>query len=154
MIEQQVLARTYEDVENFARGCFDHFKENGVTKILGVSRGGLVPATYVAYYFNVPLEITNYSSPDGLGWYPQQRIRFLNGGCPFSSDDVILIIDDDADTGATLRDLKGFFDMLQIPAFTATINERHDAKFRPDYSLFKIPRNVLMEYPWNIDVNK
>ncbi len=150
-MNKEYLVRTNEDVENFARNCFKEFEDKGITKVLAVSRGGLVPGIYVSYYFDVHMEITDYSSMLGIGWYPKQNIRFLNGVLPFTENDVVLIVDDDAGSGHTINDLKEFFERLKIKVYTATINERGDAIHKPDYSMFKIPQSAAMVYPWNID---
>lgn len=143
--------RTQQDIEDFARSVFGRFEQSGITHIVGLSRGGIIPAVYVSYYFDVPMIITNYSSPKGNGWYPQAQIEFLPDANPINPNSVVLIIDEDCDSGRTLQDLSQFFKYRGITAYTATVNERDASVFKPTYSWKIIPSEVTAVYPWNID---
>ena len=96
--------------------------------IVGISRGGLVPAVMISHYFNVPMKPLQVSLRDGgecvsdcgmaedaLGYPKQERFvedennladvldaasSLLEGSAPYKN---ILIVDDINDTGATFN---------------------------------------------------
>lgn len=96
--------------------------------IVGLTRGGLIPAVMLSHYLNVPMYTLNVSLRDGNGgesnlWMaddalgPQSRERFVEdendvGGILQAASDLleqgatyknILIVDDINDTGATFN---------------------------------------------------
>lgn len=66
--------------------------------VVGIARGGLVPATMLSHYFSVPLMTLNLSlrdnMVDGIVDYASLRAQLL-------SDHKLLLVDDICDTGAT-----------------------------------------------------
>lgn len=87
--------------------------------IVGITRGGLVPALMMSYYFDVPLETLRVSLRDNVDtesnlWMPEDAIGYVSDherGIIHSRWDLnkrknILIVDDINDTGATLEYIK------------------------------------------------
>lgn len=85
--------------------------------IVGLTRGGLIPATMISHYLNIPMHTLKVSlrdnvdtesncwvSEDALGYIPLED-RKANGGWSSlpSKRKNILIVDDINDTGATLN---------------------------------------------------
>ena len=71
--------------------------------IIGISRGGLIPAVMLSHYLGVPLLPISYSASDGAGDNKEQtNIEILPS---FDEGTKILIIDDICDTGNTLKRL-------------------------------------------------
>jgi len=75
------------------------------THILGVARGGLVPAVYLSHKLNLPMAITNYSSPDGNGHGAKHVFWLDDKHVPIDNNSRVLVVDDIADTGNTLYDI-------------------------------------------------
>ena len=85
--------------------------------IVGLTRGGLVPAVMLSHYLDVPLHTLNVSLRDGNGresnlWmaedalgYIQEEDRKANGGWKHlaSKRKNILIVDDINDQGTTIN---------------------------------------------------
>jgi hypoxanthine phosphoribosyltransferase len=67
--------------------------------IVGVKRGGLIPAVSLSHLFKIPLSIISYQSRDG-------EDRDLGGLLSLSKDSKILLIDDICDTGDTFEAIK------------------------------------------------
>jgi hypoxanthine phosphoribosyltransferase len=79
--------------------------------IVGIARGGLVPATMMSHYFEKPLSVINYSLRDNLVSHLSEitdLARALNAG------KNVLIVDDICDSGETLRKVV-YEACLQIP---------------------------------------
>lgn len=71
--------------------------------IIGISRGGLIPAVMLSHYLGVSLLPIAYSASDGAGDNKEQtNIEILPS---FDEGTKILIIDDICDTGNTLKRL-------------------------------------------------
>jgi hypothetical protein len=73
--------------------------------ILGLARGGLLPATILSHYFNIPLHPISYSAKDGNG---DNKNHNSNINYPLT-DKFILIVDDICDSGKTLKDVYTYY---------------------------------------------
>ena len=75
--------------------------------IVGLTRGGLVPAAMLSYYYNLPMHALNVSfrdsevGPETNLWMPEDAI-----GGTFTAQKQILIVDDINDSGQTLQWIK------------------------------------------------
>lgn len=69
--------------------------------IVGLSRGGLIPATYLSHYFDIPLHTLHISLLDN---HHIESKSFLSNDA--YNGKKILIVDDINDTGTTLYSLK------------------------------------------------
>jgi len=153
MTSRTILSRTHEDIDKFTRNVFNRFRYSGITHVLGVARGGLVPATMVAYYFDLPLTITFYSSPAGRGMMPTKELHIHAPDCdkaPNPEDLCMLIIDDISDTGNTLCQLVKALEGHGVKTYTATIDLRAKSDFIPDY-FHNVITDEIVKYPWNLD---
>ena len=68
--------------------------------IVGIARGGLVPATMLSHYFGLPLMVINYSLRDNKVSHTSEindLVQSLNKGKD------VLIVDDICDSGLTMR---------------------------------------------------
>lgn len=68
--------------------------------VVGIARGGLVPATMLSHYLGKPLQVINYSLRDSKVSHVSEindLVRVLEAG------KTVLIIDDICDSGETLR---------------------------------------------------
>lgn len=90
--------------------------------IVGITRGGLLPAVMLSHYFNVPCETLKVSLRDGSDqesnlWMAEDAFGYLNtediprpSDMPASDPELqknILIVDDINDTGATFNWIMG-----------------------------------------------
>jgi len=148
-----LIERTQADIEYFTRNVFKKFTEEGLTHIVGLARGGLIPATMVAYYFDLPIVVANYSSVNSPNaWNSKEKLDFLpDSNFPLTSESRILLVDDISDTGHTMKEAKAEFERISSVCFTATIDVREDTIFVPDYTSFGVPKNSVILYPWNLD---
>lgn len=84
--------------------------------VVGLTRGGLVPALYISHYLNIPMETLKVSLRDGDGgesnlWMAEDAFGYVDAedrGEPGNFFDEslrknILIVDDINDSGATLN---------------------------------------------------
>ncbi len=75
------------------------------TYVVGLTRGGLIPATMISHYFSVPLHTLNVSlRDDNIG--PESNLWMAEEAFGYDPDLItpnILIVDDINDSGATLN---------------------------------------------------
>lgn len=120
------------------------------TYIVGLSRGGLIPATMMSHYFNIPMLSLNVSLRDNPDF--KESMKLVQGivDCPGSN---VLIIDDLNDTGNTIN---WIFENLQI--FNGDVkfavlydNETSKSCISPDYSAETINKSYddrWLVFPW------
>lgn len=72
--------------------------------IVGLTRGGLIPATMISHYTSVPLHTLNVSLRDNSETGPESNLWMAEDAFGYEKDPVnILIVDDINDTGDTLN---------------------------------------------------
>lgn len=114
--------------------------------IVGLTRGGLVPAVRLSHFFNAKLFCLNISLRDGMvddqefDWDKLQE---------YSN---ILIVDDINDSGKTLNEVMGqcYERLIQCPEF-AVLLEKPSSSFRARYSgerINKAKENDWIVFPW------
>lgn len=86
----QMLNKMYRDLAN------DDFRP---TLIVGLARGGLVPAVHFSHYFNVEMIAVKYSLRDFAGKDPLELVR-----AAIQIHSKILVVDDICDEGHTLKE--------------------------------------------------
>lgn len=120
-------------------------KDNYLPKtILGIGRGGYVPATYLSHWFNVPLLTYHYSLRDEKG---------INNNLylPENTQDI-LVVDDICDSGETLNFVDDLLSERNVSYKMATLvfNIAQDI-FEPDYygtEINKEENNCWVVFPW------
>jgi len=73
------------------------------THIMGISRGGLIPATHISHVLNLPLAITSYSAPAGKGSGTRNTFHWQDDKhVPIDRSSIVLVVDDIIDSGFTM----------------------------------------------------
>lgn len=103
--------------------------EYGFTSVLAITRGGLIPATYVAH----ALDIDEVLVTDG------------QTGPQYGEGANVLIVDDIADSGETLTEL---CNNVKFEHYTATMFMRYSSIFTPDYVGEEIVDDQWVMFPW------
>ena len=115
--------------------------------IIGLSRGGNVPATIFSHLFNVPARILNVSFRD----FPEQddMDKFLSWA--YLTNKNVLIVDDINDSGATFKYIEENFgrDNARV-RFAALINNK-PSKVKINYQGYEINKDeapTWIVFPW------
>lgn len=119
--------------------------------VVGVTRGGLVPAVYVSHYFNKPLKTIEVSFRDSG----------VKESCAFIVDMIrngqkVLIVDDICDSGETLEWIYEQVHAFnqQYPEWMKTMVLIHNdgcQKFSPDFTgthVNKVEKDVWIVFPF------
>jgi len=120
--------------------------------VVGITRGGLLPAVMISHYFKVPMSALQWSSRDNteLGnesncWMPEDAVAGKN----------ILIVDDIVDTGQTIIEIKEDWAKSVIKEVQwhenvkiATLQKRYSCDVFVDYFAEIVPDRMWQVYPW------
>ena len=69
--------------------------------IVGITRGGLVPAVMISHYFDIPMHTLN--TEESNLWMAEDAFGYKDGGPDVTARKKILIVDDINDTGKTIN---------------------------------------------------
>ena len=134
-----------------------HKKEYDV--IVGIGRGGLVPAIIFSHQLGVPLVPVLWQTRDVTDKREDLTAQAVLFGAVARMEDGqrILVVDDIADTGVTLSQVADFLDKTQyglnknIEIDTATVYAKPQSKFKPTYVAEELDDNEWVVFPWEAE---
>lgn len=139
MAEYSFVSPSYNDVHNACVDIVNEIKRSGVRigVVLGVARGGLLPAVILSHMLEVPMKTASYSSKKGKG-DDKNHDNLLPA--VDTLDGSVLIVDDICDSGQTLSEIVAHFQKQNTQALTAVLFHKiHDNQVAlPDFFWRKI----------------
>lgn len=145
---------TNEKIQEMCRHICNNLNMDDIKPdyIVGLTRGGLIPAVLMSHKLNIPLIPVSYSSPNGNGSTAKYRNEPLQ---PITNDichTTVLVVDDIADTGETLNDVCDYYVNLGYTVVTATLYYRTTSKFHPTYVGYVIDaHSPWVVFPWEVN---
>jgi hypoxanthine phosphoribosyltransferase len=132
---------SWNDTGHFIDTLIDQLIKSEIKfdRVIGVARGGIIPAAAIASRLNIPLELIYYSSKDGNG----DGKNHANIIPEFKG--VNLVVDDLTDSGKTLQELK---DKLNANTVLATIFHKEHSCITPDFYAVKAGSDDWIVFPW------
>jgi len=104
--------------------------------IIGIARGGLIPATVLAYKFKKPILLIEWSNRDsGIKNISSEVYQIIQ-------NNRILLVDDILDSGLTIKQLSNYISNFK----TATLVYNIEQDVPCDFYHVKIDRNVNKEW--------
>ena len=138
--------------------------------VVGLTRGGTVPAVMISHYLNVPMHTLNVSlsdtdiGPESNLWMAEDAFGYEDGDSRVGKRHNILIVDDINDTGATLDWIKQDWQSGCLPGnpawadvwganvrFAVLINNQSSKVKTVDYVGHQIDKEQTPEwcvFPW------
>jgi hypoxanthine phosphoribosyltransferase len=139
--------------------------------IVGLTRGGLIPATMLSHYMNVPMHTLNVRLRDGTDegsesnlWMAEDAFGYDEGGSRPSKRHNILVIDDINDQGSTINWIKQDWQSGCLPhalawediwganvRFAVLVNNEASEFKEISYaghSINKVEEDVWCVFPW------
>lgn len=113
--------------------------------ILGVSKGGNIVATILAYKLNLPLSIISVESYDGEKKGKVEINRGITNFDKFKTFKKILLVDDLIDSGDTLINLTKYFKDRQISS--AVLYSKNE-KVTPNYCIGVFNSKTWIKFPY------
>jgi xanthine phosphoribosyltransferase len=142
------LHLSWDDVQELTsrihRETLDADTENSA--IIGISRGGLIPAVLLSHMKNPALFCTvGIKSYEGEQ-RKQDQIYQLPPAELLQTKDVIYLIDDICDTGKTLLNLKE--NMLHLNVISISLVYKKNELYKPDHYGFEHLDDTWVVFPW------
>ena len=166
---------TWQDIENQTQEILRQLQCDAWRPdyVVGLTRGGLVPATLISQYLEVPMECLKVSlrdsehGPESNLWMAEDAFGYANYDpmCSGNGRKRILIVDDINDSGATLNWIKNDWPSGCLPdderwdevwgnnvrVATLVDNEASKSELKISYSavdLNKAEEDVWIVFPW------
>jgi xanthine phosphoribosyltransferase len=136
---------TWDEIQFLCRGLAEkiHAAHPGLTHMLAITRGGLFPAGILARELNIK-QIETVGIESYADNKEQGQIRLLKS---FSSDyaENVLVVDDLADTGNTLKFLK----KTLSASIVTTLFVKPEGKGLVDFYAEEVPQTTWVRFPWD-----
>ena len=137
---------TWDEYNDLVSSIASEIGQNEPDAIVGLTRGGLVPAVQLSHMYNAKLYCLNISlrdgkcSSQGFDWRRLEKYR------------NILVVDDINDSGSTLHAVleQCYFKAIHKPKF-ATLLSKDSSKFEVDVCgerINKDKENDWIVFPW------
>lgn len=119
--------------------------------ILGIHRGGSVPAVYLSHIFGCPSDVMLWQTRDGLE--KSHRYDIIDDAIGKQKKNV-LIVDDINDSGETFQQIwddfmhNGLEDLITEHVKFACMYQRNTSKFMAEYVANHINTSSWVFFPW------
>lgn len=140
----------YETIDFLSRALAFRFKLNGrsFTHVIGVSRGGLLPAEIISYVLDTKFLAYGASSYEGTeqkeGLNVTQDIDFD----ALPADSRLLVVDDKCDTGKTIDHMKKVIgDRFPYVRYATVFAEKRALKKVDHYGVV-LEDHTWIDFPW------
>ena len=139
----------YDVIEFLTKSLALRFKLNGkdFTHVVGIARGGMIPATIMSYVFDAKLHaygVKSYENKKQTTLSVEQDIDFDS----LDKDSKILVIDDICDTGNTFDHIKekigNRFEMVRY----ASLFAKKESKHKVDHYGVIVNSDTWIVFPW------
>ena len=119
----------------------ERYQGTKLKMIIGVTRGGLVPATKLSHLLNVPMKTLTWQTRDTIDRDIEALLRLKR---VFRSHEV-LFVDDICDTGDTIRQIRNYFPGA---VFTTLIDNLPEENKIVDFSPMTGDSAQWTIFPW------
>jgi len=148
----------FEEIKELSSQVSKQILESGRTFdcIIGIAKGGCIPATLISYQLEVPtfktIQIKSYTDSN-----KRSNTIFSSGTLSLfdelSKYENVLVIDDLADSGKTLSDFEKLYnylsDTVKVPnIFTACLYYKSKSEFKPDWYAEEVKDEAWLDFPW------
>jgi hypoxanthine phosphoribosyltransferase len=143
----------YDVVGFLAKSLALRFKINNkqFTHVIGISRGGLLPAKIISYALDAQLLTFGISTYDGTKKKKDIKVIQDIDFDSLPSDSRLLVVDDKIDTGDTLEYVKDQINNRGCASWVvryATLFAEKRSKDKIDHYGILVPNNTWIDFPW------
>lgn len=117
--------------------------------IIGLARGGLIPAVIISHALNIPMIAANYSSVNGRGddrnhdnKLPPIVGPIVSGTGQLPHMPELLLVDDLTDSGNTMREVYDHYTGLGHKVRTACLYHKEGSVHVPDFCWKRLPEDA------------
>lgn len=134
-------------------------EQHDVQHVIGISRGGLIPATIIAKQLGTRevLSLGVRSYDEGADYQTRQHVpeiyQDVKQCYQLIGDRTVLIVDDISDMGNTFKFVKQHMQSMSscINIVTASLFCKSDADYVPDYVCMTPQQHEWVVFPWETD---
>jgi len=146
---------SWKDIERWSMDIVKKVKESGYDPeiVIGLARGGLVPARLIADYLNIKDLYAVKTEHWGLTATPDGKARLAQGLQVSIEGRKVLVVDDITDTGQSLKiALDHIKEHKPSHIKSATLLHITHSKYVPDYYSEEVPEDnwTWFIFPWNV----
>lgn len=134
----------YSEVVRYCRILAGHIQKNGITKIVAITRGGMVPACLLAQFLNIR-KVGSISLASYDGSSRSEGINVLTEP-NFEIDEHTLFVDDLYDSGSTYRYIKA-----KYPQAKCAVVYTKDPAATLDFPAAPKDKSIWLIFPWEFD---
>jgi hypoxanthine phosphoribosyltransferase len=137
----------YDSLHNAAVTMVKEARTLGwIDRVIAPVRGGLMFGVIASHKLNVPMIPVQYSSKNGAGDdknHPNVIIKLDE------SIKTVLLVDDIADSGNTLKEIAALYSASGVRVITAVFHYKEGSVFVPDLYYWRIPADSeFINYPY------
>ncbi len=131
----------YSEFDEHCETLYKQLVENDVVPdlIVGIARGGLVPAVRLSHAFNIPLECVKWQTRDGSTKEDNKVVTEA-----IADNKTVVFVDDINDTGTTFEQIKEHYK----GGIYICILEKKQSKFACDYNGGLTDTERWINFPW------
>jgi len=140
---------TWEKYNETIQGISEYFKDKEIDKIVGIYKGGLIPAIQIANILNKPLDIVKFQRYNGNDRQAEYIYKATEGN-------KILIVDDIIDSGETIEKVLELFENKEMYLTALIIKNKGFERLRKiGLEKYHIPyyepdENGWIVFPWEV----
>lgn len=116
--------------------------------IIGMARGGLTISVKISHRFHKPLMIVSCKTYNDKA--ESLNTALLNTSYTVPLQSPVLIVDEIADSGKTLKIVKEHFESLGIVVKTSTLVYKKHSIIKPDYYVREVGNDEWIIFPWEL----
>jgi len=146
---------TWKDIENWSKDIVKKVAASGYSPeiVIGLARGGLVPARLIADYLNIKDLYAVKTEHWGVTATPDGKAKLAQGLQVSIEGKRVLVVDDITDTGQSLRlAIEHIKSHNPSQLRSATLLHITHSKYVPDYYSEEVPEDrwTWFIFPWNV----
>ena len=142
---------SWQDIDKLTKTLLRKIGKTKYDCILGITRGGLIPAVKISHALNIPLQPVNYQTRDFKEMrYESMGINLMNEMLN-DPPKKYLAIDDINDSGVTINALSTEFVNWNMNVEWAVLHDNKPSEARVKYFAKKIDKSkdpAWIVYPW------
>jgi hypoxanthine phosphoribosyltransferase len=131
------------DCDKLANQIKEQLPDYKEYNILGLSRGGLVPAVMLSHLLSIE-KVFSLGYKSYLN--QEQIVKEIYQVPSFEKLNKVIIMDDLADTGSSFIDTVGILESKEIKA--ACLYVKKQTLFRPDFFVKEFSQKTWLAFPW------
>tara|TARA_B100000287_G_scaffold408648_1_gene435216 strand:- start:120 stop:551 length:432 start_codon:yes stop_codon:yes gene_type:complete len=134
---------SWDTIEQQVKNASSYLETQNIDLLVGIIRGGLIPATMISHQTNIPMTTLDWQTRDGefkdILKLDELRTQQFN----------IMFIDDICDTGATIHEIREQYPGARFSVlFTKTVDMGLDFEGIRLYNSSEYKRKQWINFPW------